>query len=105
MTQHSALPSAWHGLWRIAFGLVALLWWLLLAACIISAGAWAALYFYFAPHIADYKAAMERIGSEKTGLQVRIGSVHATQDLIPQFELRDVRVTDQAQHYQRSDRR
>ena len=99
MTQHSALPSAWHGLWRIAFGLVALLWWLLLAACIISAGAWAALYFYFAPHIADYKAAMERIGSEKTGLQVRIGSVHATQDLIPQFELRDVRVTDQAQHH------
>ena len=87
------LPIAWG--WRGFFALVSVLWWLFWLAFVVLTLAWLGLYFYLAPHIAQYQGQMEQAASHKLGLPVRMDSVQASDELLPQLTIRGLRVYDQ----------
>ena len=87
-----ALPIAWG--WQGFFILVRLLWWAFWLGFAALAVAWLGLYFYLAPNIDQYKGRMEQQASRHLGLQVRMDSVQASHDFLPQLTIRGLRVYD-----------
>ena len=89
----ASLPIAWG--WRCFFALVRLLWWGFWLGLLGLVLVWLGLYFYLAPHIAQYQGQMEQVASRKLGLPVRVDSVQASDALLPELTIRGLRVYDQ----------
>jgi uncharacterized protein (TIGR02099 family) len=82
---------------RWASRAVALVWWLVLAAAIVFALAWAGLHSWIVPRIGELRPTLENRLSQAMGVPVRIGAITAqSHTLVPSFELQDVRLLDSA---------
>jgi uncharacterized protein (TIGR02099 family) len=69
--------------------------WLLLAASLLLALAWAGLHGFIVPRIGDLRPVLEIQAGKVLGVPVRIGSISARSDgLAPSFTLRDVVLAD-----------
>lgn len=81
--------------WRSVFAAVRWLWWAFWAGVLLLLLSWAFLFFYLAPHIDQYQGQLERMASLKLGRTLRIDSVRASRDALPQLDIRGLRVYDQ----------
>jgi uncharacterized protein (TIGR02099 family) len=80
--------------WRYFFALVGWLWWGFWLVLVGLAVVWLGLYFYLAPNIGQYKNQIEQLASQKLGLPVRMDSVKAGTQLMPELSIRGLRVYD-----------
>ena len=83
---HSLKTLAWIA--RIALGLVVAAWFLFGAS-------WAALHWVIVPRIAQWQPDIERLASQRLGVEVRIGQIVLDNTTaVPSFTLRDVQLLD-----------
>ena len=83
---HSLKTLAW--LARIALGLV-------VAAWLLFGASWVALHWVIVPRIAQWQPDIERLASQRLGVEVRIGQIVLDgSTAVPSFTLTDVRLLD-----------
>lgn len=84
---HSLKTFAWIA--RIALGFVVAAWFLFGAS-------WAALNWVIVPRIAQWQPAIERLASQRLGVDVRIGRIALdNSSAVPSFTLHDVQLLDE----------
>lgn len=86
---HSLKTLTW--LTRIALGLVAAAW-------LLFGASWAALHWVIVPRIAQWQPDIERLASQRLGVEVRIGHIELDDSsAVPSFTLTDVQLMDAQQ--------